>query len=118
MSVLSIGLSGLQAASAQLNVAANNIANSETPNYKSQRVDLVDLSTGGVAVSGISVDKSAGPIEPDGTHGSNEDPVTDAINLTRTKLLYSANAAAVRIGQQVSGGLLDILDTDRDGDKS
>ena len=122
MNVFGIALSGMQAAAAQLNATADNVANLETPGYQAQRVDLVDLSTGGVAVSGISRDTNPGPAEPDGQEGSNVDLATEMMNLTRSKLLYSANAAVLRVGQKMTGALLDMFDNqdhehhDRDGD--
>jgi flagellar hook protein FlgE len=110
MNVFGIALSGMQAAQAQLNVTAQNIANLETPGYQSQRVDLADLSTGGVAIAGISNDPAAGPATPDGVAGSNVDLGSELINLTRAKLLYSANAAVVKVGQRMTGALLDMFD--------
>ena len=73
MNVFGIALSGMQAAQAQLNVTATNVANADTPGYQAARVDLVDLSTGGVAVGGISKDPAPGTVGPDGTRGSNVD---------------------------------------------
>lgn len=113
MNLFAIAQSGLSAAQTQLNVAATNIANLNTPGYQSSRADLIDLSTGGVAVGGISKDTTPGPIQPDGSVGSNVDLATQAINLTRASILYSANAAVVRVGEKVTGALLDIFDHGR-----
>ena len=109
MSVYDIAVSGLQAAQAQLNVAANNVANLDTPKYKSSSVDLVDISGGGVAVGGYSQDPSAGPILPDGQEGSNVDLATQLVNLSQAKNLYDANAAVINVANQTTGTLLDIL---------
>ena len=111
--VFSIALSGMEAATAQLNVAANNIANSETPGYKASRADLVELSGGGVAVAEISQDPKPGPIQPDGKEGSNVDLARESISLTRSQILYSANAALLKIGDRMTGTLLDMMDTHR-----
>lgn len=113
MQVYSIALSGLQAANAQLNATADNIANADTPGYKAQRPDLVELSTGGVAVGGITRNPAPGPTQPDGSQGSNVDLANEMVNLTRAKLLYRANAAVLKTADQMTGNLLDILDTDR-----
>ena len=67
--VFDIAASGLNAAQTQLQTTANNIANQDTPNYKAERTDLVDLSGGGVAVSGISQSTSPGDQQ-----GNNVDP--------------------------------------------
>ena len=114
MNVFGIALSGMQAAQAQLNVTAQNVANSGTPGYQAARVDLVDLSTGGVAVDDISNDTTPGPLAPDGSNGSNVDLGSEMINLTRAKLLYSANAAVLRVGEQMTGSLLDMFDNQDD----
>src|SRR5580704_8389660 len=110
MNVFGIALSGMQAAQTQLNVTAQNIANSDTPGYQSESVDLVDLSTGGVGVGGISTDPTPGPPQPNGTPGSNVDLGAEMINLTRAKLLYSANAAVLMVGERMTGALLDMFD--------
>ena len=117
MNVFDIALSGMQAAQTQLNVTAQNVANSETPGYKAARVDLVDLSTGGVGVAGISNDSTPGPVTPDGKQGSNVDLASEMINLTRAQLLYSANAAVLKVGQQMTGSLLDIFDHENHRDQ-
>ena len=101
--VLNIAASGLAAAQAQLNTTANNIANADTPGYRAQRVDLVDLSAGGVAISGISQESSV-------------DLAKESVDLIREKAFYTANAAVVRTADQLMGTLLNMLDTDRDGD--
>ncbi|MDP9174935.1 MAG: flagellar basal body protein [Planctomycetota bacterium] len=101
MDVLSIAASGLQAAQAQLAVAANNIANVNTPNYHAQRVDLVELTGGGVGVSGTS------------STGSGTDLATELTNLSQATLLYKANAAVLKTADQMFGSLLDIFDNQK-----
>ena len=101
----------MQAAQAQLNVTAQNVANADTPGYQSARVDLVELSTGGVAVGGITRDASAGAMLPHGQQGSNVDLAAQMENLRREQMLYGANAAVVRVADQMTGTLLDMLDT-------
>ena len=115
--IFALALSGMQAAQAKFGAAADNLANADTPGYKASRVDLVELSGGGVGVAGITKDPSPGPLQPDGREGSNVDIAREAINLTRAKVLYTANAALVRMGDRMSGTLLDMMDTkkkDRD----
>jgi flagellar hook protein FlgE len=111
--VFGIALSGMQAATTQLDVAANNIANADTPGYKASRADLVELSTDGVGVAGISKDPAPGPLQPDGKEGSNVDLAGESINLTRAQILYSANAAVIKIGNRMTGTLLNMMDSDR-----
>ena len=62
---MSTGMSGLQAASEDLNIISNNIANANTVGYKSMDVQFADVysatgSTGGVYVSDIKTDFSQG----------------------------------------------------------
>jgi flagellar basal body rod protein FlgC len=85
MDIFNIASSGLSAATARLNVAASNIVNSDP------------RAAGQDAVGDVS---------------SNTDLITQSVNLTIAKEMYDANAATIRVGQQVTGTLLDILDTD------
>ncbi len=55
-STSSIAMSGLNAASTRLNVSAHNIANSQTPDFKPQRVQQTALAEGGVNVTVDSAD--------------------------------------------------------------
>ncbi|CAM3720633.1 flagellar hook protein FlgE [Parendozoicomonas haliclonae] len=68
MSTLNIGISGLNAASSELNVISNNIANSSTTGYKAKGVQFADVYSatgqgGGVYVSAVSADYAQGAIE-------------------------------------------------------
>jgi flagellar basal body rod protein FlgG len=117
MGALGIAQSGLNAANAMLNVAANNIANGDTPGYESESVDLTDLATGGVTVSGISQDATL----VDGKINNNVNLPDQMIDLTKAKILYNANAAVISISDQMYGTLLNVLDnqdSDGDGDNS
>jgi flagellar hook protein FlgE len=112
MDLFAIASSGMQAATAQLNASANNIANLDTPGYQAQRVDLVSLSGGGVAVGDVQTDHTPGPTQSDGAEGSNVNFAGELLNMTRARLLYSANAAVIKVGQQMTGSLLDMFDSD------
>ena len=108
----------MQAASSLLGATANNLANSDTPGYRATRVDMAALQGGGVTVGNVSQDPTPGPVQPDGKEGSNVDPAREAINLTRAKVLYSANAAVYRMADRMTGTLLDVMDTDRQRNRS
>jgi len=108
----------MQAASSMLGAAASNLAISDTPGYRATRVDLAALQGGGVAAGHVSQDPTHGPIQPDGKEGPNVDPARESINLTRAKVLYSANAAVYRMADRMTGRLLDVMDTDRRDHKS
>ena len=111
--VFNIAASGLAAAGAQLAATAGNIANADTPSYQARRVDLVELSTGGVAVAGVSRDTAPG--DPG---SSNVDLARESIDLVRERALYTANAAVLRTADRMTGTLLDLLDTDHNHDHS
>ena len=110
---LNIAASGLDAAATQVDVAASNIANLNTPGYQPQRADLVTLSGGGVGVAGISSGTNGGAnTSADG--GSNVDLANEMMQLTRAKLLYSANAVVLRAANQMLGTLLDVVNKPND----
>jgi flagellar hook-associated protein 1 len=100
MDALNIAASGLQAAQAQLNVTANNIANLNTPGYTAQRVDLAAAPGGGVDVEGVQ------------STGNAVYPVNELLNLKQTILYYDANGMVIRVADRMYGSLLNILDTD------
>lgn len=53
------GLSGINAATADINVTANNIANVSTTGFKSSRAEFGDLVTGGIDTPGLGVQTQA-----------------------------------------------------------
>jgi flagellar hook protein FlgE len=67
-SVLNTAASGLSATTTLVEVAANNLANSQTPGFKASHVELATQPVSaagvgqGVQVAGIGVDASQGPI--------------------------------------------------------
>ena len=113
-STMSISLSGMQAASAMLNVTANNIANLNTPGFNPSRADLVELSGGGVGVTGTSFENN--PQTASSTQTSNVDLPTEMVNLKLSQTLYDANAMVLKTADQMTGTLLNVLDTDHDHD--
>ncbi|CAI2719712.1 flagellar hook-basal body protein [Nitrospina watsonii] len=57
-------LSGLNVASRKVQASANNLANLQTPGFKSSRVNIVDSPSGGARVSGVSRSGLQGPLVP------------------------------------------------------
>ncbi|MGP0628969.1 flagellar hook-basal body protein [Nitrospina sp. 32_T5] len=57
-------LSGLQTAGKNLQASANNLANVQTPGFKSSRVNIVDNASGGARVVGVTRSTSQGPLVP------------------------------------------------------
>ncbi len=106
-----IALSGLQAADALVNNSASNIANADSAGYKQTSVNLSNLpNNGGVQVSSITTDPTAGPIDENGKEGSNTDLAKNLVDLYRAKTLYDANAAVIRMASKLTGTLLDMFD--------
>jgi len=111
--LFSTALSGLNAATAILNTSASNIANAGTPGYPSRRVGLTESASGGVSVGPTTRDSSSGGIDEDGAERSNVDLPTELVQLRQGQILYQANAAVVRAGDEMLGTLLDIFDDGR-----
>jgi len=110
---LDSALSGMQAASAMLNVAASNIANLNTPGYKARQLVLADQpGTDQVSIGSITTDPAHGPSLSNGSEGSNVDLTNQIVALSSAKNLYNANAAVIRAENQMTGSLLDVLAND------
>ena len=112
--LFSTALSGLNAAGAIVDTAASNIANMDSTGYKAGRVNLASSPWGGVDVVSITRDPSPGGVDEDGQELSNVDLPTEAVNLKKGALLYKANAAVIKAGDDMMGTLLDMFDHDRD----
>jgi flagellar basal body rod protein FlgG len=112
--LFSTALSGMNAAGAIVDTAASNIANMDSAGYKAARVNLASSAWGGVDVVSISRDPSPGGLDGDGQELSNVDLLTEVVNLKKGALLYKANAAVIKVGDELTGTLLDMFDHDRD----
>jgi flagellar hook-associated protein FlgK len=112
-SLFSTALSGLNAAGAIVGTAASNIANLDSKSYKAARVNLANApQNAGVQVASITSDLSTGALDEQGQELSNVDLPTELVNLRQGEILYNANAAVVRVGYELSGTLLDMMDSD------
>ncbi len=123
--VLSIALSGLQAATKRLGVSANNVANAltsrpttvgaPTPDgvFEAQQVTDQTVAGGGVRSLVRSRDPATitGP-DPASATGSSAFPnvslVEEAVNQKVALASYRANAAVIRTQQEIDDALLDI----------
>ena len=94
-SIASISLSGMQAAQSQLNVAAGNIANSDTPGYQRRVATPSAQAGGGVAVS-VGVTPQAG-----------SNLTTDVVSELQAKNAFIANLSVFKTANAMSGTLLD-----------
>jgi flagellar basal body rod protein FlgC len=124
VSAINTALSGLIAASTELNVSANNIANqfstktnnngqvTNTP-YVPQKVDQVTLSTGGVQAVVNNVNPPTVPtINPNNPNGvsqlPNVDTAQELVNQQIASESYQANLKTIQIANQTLQSLLDI----------
>lgn len=96
-SVFSIGLSGMQAAQASLDLSARHMAQSGTAAAQGQRLSLQTVKTGGVRAD----------LAPD--TGKEEDLSRDLVSQRQALHLYVANLRIVQTADHLLGTLLDDL---------
>lgn len=92
----SIGLSGLKAAQARLDVASHNIANAQTPGFTRQTVTQAAQHSGGVKAE---VTQAAVP---------GADLATDLVGQISASYAFKANLKTIETAQQMTGSLLDL----------
>lgn len=135
---MSIARSGLDAMSTQVAAAAGNIANLDTNNYQSRRVDLSTAGdTQGVQVAGVTVDTSPGAPLPESYYGttgtttatgttgtadtvtlsdqartmaqtSNVDLGREMVSMIEASRGFEANAAVILTQEDMAGTILDL----------
>lgn len=91
---LNIGLSGLNAYGAQIDVSANNVANVGTAGFQSQDVTFQDV------LAGVSARISTNPA-PAALESSNVDLGTEFVKMIAAQAAFEANAKTVRTGDEV-----------------
>lgn len=94
-SLTSISLSGMSAAQTQVAVAAHNVANANTPNFKRQQVNLSAQPQGGVLA------------EVSNTTTAGADLATDVVSQLQAKHAFIANLAVFKTQNKLAGSLLD-----------
>lgn len=93
--ISSIAVSGVQAASTRLNVAAHNIANDQTPNFKPQVVHQSQETAGVVTTIGKAEEIGA-------------DLAAELVEQRAASYAYKANLRTIRTQEDMMGSLLDI----------
>lgn len=99
-----IPATGMRAAEALFDAAANNIANADTPGYRSMQPQLSALPGGGVAVTGVTRSPGAGS-DP---QLSNVDLGEELSTMLVASGAYDANAKVMSEQMRMQGALLDI----------
>lgn len=95
--ISSTALSGLNAASLQLQSSAHNIANTQTPGFRRQLVQQSAEPAGGVHAR-VSQSAVAG-----------ESLAEDIVGQMAASVVYRANAQTLRTERSLTGTLLDVL---------
>lgn len=95
--ISSTALSGLNAASLQLESSAHNIANAMTPGFRRQLVTQTAEPSGGVSAS---VTQAAQP---------GDALAEDIVGQMSASVLYRANARTLRTDRDLAGTLIDLL---------
>src|SRR4029077_3970962 len=102
-SILSIAVSGLNAAAARVATAANNIVNASSPKFTPQGIFLISNSAGGVSTKAV-----AHPAAP-GASGNGVDIASELVSTISAQTDYGANAVIVKAEKKMDQTLLDIL---------
>jgi flagellar basal-body rod protein FlgC len=102
-------LSALSALSTVQHVSANNIANVNTDGFSASSVTLESgPADQGVRVGSIRESSARGP-SMGGVEGSNTDIGAEMVGMIRTGHAFSANVAAVRASEDMTGHLLNMI---------
>ncbi len=95
---LSAAVSGLHASSHQFRVAANNVVNANSEDFKPQEVryfsQIGNQSSGGVRTTTVETDSV--------------DLALEFITMTQAKITYSANAKVIATMEEIVGATLNI----------
>ena len=94
-SIRSVALSGLQAAQQQLAVAANNVANADTPGFHRQRLEQQAVPGGGTATLVPRESQVGGNL------------VQDLVEQKMALYSFKANLQVLRADAQMQNALLD-----------
>lgn len=115
----------LQAISVSQQVAANNVANVNTNEFRSSRVEYETGPDGrGVRVADIYENPAPGPLVSEGEYveteegvryeeawveGSNTDLATEMVQMIENEQAFAANVAALHTSMDMSGVLIDMM---------
>ena len=111
-STLNNALSGLQAATATMQVTASNVANARTDGYQTQRVELADRPSGVEARTPADTGTACPALPPTQAVSisrppSDVDLAQEMVKLTANESFYLANVRALEAAHGMLGTLLD-----------
>lgn len=95
MNAIGVAASALNAFTTNQSVAANNVANVDTPGYKASVAQEEDVKSGGVKTV---VSKGNDPVELS----------KEAVNMMLNSNLFTANAKTVKATDEMTQSILDI----------
>lgn len=95
--ILSISLSGMNAAQVRLQSAAHNIANLNTPDFRRQEITQSTLVEGGTRTEVVRAESVGENLE------------ADLIQQLQARNSFAANLFAFKISSEMVGSLVDIL---------
>jgi flagellar hook-associated protein FlgK len=110
MDALGTATSGLRAAQLQVDIAADNVANMNTPGYTPSGIAQQEVPGGGVAAR--AVPGQAPPQLPGvapGDQPSGTDLTTDTVAQITGSIAYAANARVIDVSAQLTKNLIDVL---------
>jgi len=103
MDALAVSLSGMNAAALGVAVAANNVANANTPGFRARSLTQEEAPAGGVELAALEA--SPATAEPG---GSNVDLASEFVSLDTQSLAYEANLKAFKTQDELLGTALDL----------
>ena len=103
MDTMSISIAGMNAANLGVAVAANDLANAASKDYRAKRLDLTEEPGGGVRAAQVAESGSEGV-----PGGSNVDPATEMTDLLAYTDLYKVNAKVLEARKKMLGTVMDL----------
>ncbi len=100
---LTSAASGLQVQSERLNIHAHNIANLNTPGFKTQIPAQQTAATSGVLLSTITSSQTPGsPVDPEKpTETNNVDLITETVGSITALRAFEANAKVIKTSDEM-----------------
>jgi flagellar basal-body rod protein FlgC len=112
MSITSEAISGINNNLARLNVTANNIANSNTEGYRAKEVSITNDDKISISEAGATLSQNYEPSNENTTveaAPSNVDLGKELLDLQVTKFNIQANIKALKVADEVTQSILDLL---------
>lgn len=103
MDAASISLAGMNAATLGMAVTSNNVANANSKDFRSKRLELEETAGGGVKAAGL---RESGTEPVPG--GSNVDLATEFTNMLAYADTYKINAKVLEVQQEILGTVMDL----------